>query len=196
MIQTHQMVMERLAEYGSPKAKLTRMVSSGELIRIRRGLYVDDPAMPRMALAPVIYGPSYISFQTALTRYGLIPERAQTIDSASYGKNRDKRYRTPLGEYRYLYLPIAAYPHGLGLEEEDGYHYLIASKEKALCDALYKAGAIAREGEVETLLTENWRIERDDLRSLDIDLVRFLAPLYGRKSLTLFASWLEKEVRH
>ncbi len=195
MIHNHQMVMERLAAYGSPKAKLTRMVSGGELIRIRRGLYVDDSAMPRFALAPIIYGPSYVSFQTALARYGLIPERTETVDSASFGKNRDKRYRTPLGEYRYLYLPVAAYPHGLVLEEDAGYRYLIASREKALCDTVYKAGSITRREDVKTLLLENWRIEEDDLRSLDIDLVRFLAPLYGRKALALLADWLEREVR-
>jgi hypothetical protein len=194
MLHSHQMIMDKLTTYGSPKAKLTRMVSNGEMIRIRRGLYIDDPAIPRMALAPVIYGPSYISFHTALAWHGLTPERVEVVDSASYGKNRDKRFRTPLGEYRYRYLPVAAYPHGLRLEEADGYRFLIASREKALCDALYKAGVLHREEDIEDLLTENWRIGIEDIRSLDKDLVQFLAPLYRRKTLSLFALWLEKEV--
>ncbi len=194
MLHSHQMIMDKLATYGSPKAKLTRMVSNGEMIRIRRGLYIDDPAIPRMALAPVIYGPSYVSFHTALAWHGIIPEHVEVIDSASYGKNRDKRFRTPLGEYRYRYLPVSAYPHGLLLEEADGYRFLIASREKALCDAIYKAGVFHREEDIEDLLTENWRIGMEDIQSLDKELVRFLAPLYGKKTLTLFALWLEKEV--
>ncbi|HNQ96619.1 MAG TPA: hypothetical protein PKH81_00820 [Treponemataceae bacterium] len=193
MIQTHQMVMDTLSTYGSPKAKLTRMVSNGEMIRIRRGLYIDDLSIPRMALAPVIYGPSYISFNTALSWHGLIPERVEIIESASFGKNRDKTFHTPLGEYHYRYLPASAYPHGLRLQEDSGYQFLIASREKALCDAMYKAGVLAHEKDIEALLIENWRIEMEDIESLDKNLVRFLAPLYRKKALTVFASWLEKE---
>lgn len=186
--------MEKLVDYGSPKAKLTRMVSKGELIRIRRGLYIDNPGIPRKALANVIYGPSYISFQTALALYGMIPERVETIDSASFGKNRDKHYRTPLGEYRYLYLPETTYPHGLTLIEEEGYQYLVATKEKALCDTIYKAGPITNHEDIEMFLIENLRIENDLLQSLDLDLITFLCPLYGRRSLIRFSTWLKKEV--
>lgn len=194
MIQTHQMLMEKLASYGSPKAKLTRMVARGELVRLKRGLYIDDPAMPRMALAPLVYGPSYVSFHSALAWHGLIPERVEGIYSASYGKNRDKGFFTPLGEYRYLYLPVDAYPHGLLLEEEEGYRFLVASREKALCDALYKAGPVASPQEVEHLVIANWRVEREDLHSMDLDLVRFLVPLYRRKALDLFCRWLGEEI--
>ncbi len=193
MIQTSQIVMEALASYASPKAKLTRMVASGELVRIKRGLYVSDPATPRKALAPMIYGPSYISFQTALARYGLIPERVESVLSASYGKNRDKHYRTPLGEYRYLYVPTAAYPYGLDLAEEGGFQYIIASREKALCDSVYKAGKTETGEDIRELLLDNWRMDEDDLRSLDLELVRFLAPRYGRRSVTTLALWMEKE---
>ena len=110
--------------------------------------------MPRMALARLLC-PSYVSFHSALAWHGLIPERVEGIYSASYGKNRDKEFFTPLGEYRYLYLPLAAYPHGLLLEEEEGYRFLIASREKALCDALYKVGALSSIEDIEQLL---WRI--------------------------------------
>jgi len=194
MIETHQMAMERLVGYASPKAKLTRMVAGGELIRIRRGLYIDDNTIPRNALAPVIYGPSYISFHTALAHYGLIPERVETVDSASYGKNRDKNYRTPVGEFRYLYIPPAAYPYGLTLTEEDGYSYLIASKEKALCDSVYKAGIIDSTSEIRELLIENWRMEESELLLMDLSCIRFLATRYGKKSLATCALWFEKEL--
>lgn len=193
MIQTHQMVMEQLASYASPKAKVTRMVADGDLLRIRRGLYITDSAIPRRALAPIIYGPSYISFQSALAYYGLIPERVETVDSASFGKNRNKMYNTPLGTYRYLYLPSAVYPYGLDLVEEDGYQYLIATREKAICDAVYKSGKLESDSDAAALLIDDWRIAEEDLRTLNHGFISSLAPRYGRKSVAVCAAWLSRE---
>ena len=82
--------MEGLRSYSSPKAKLTRLLKSGKLMQIRRGLFVDDLSIPPKTLAPILYGPSYISFQSALAACGLIPESVTVILSASYNKNKDK----------------------------------------------------------------------------------------------------------
>lgn len=194
MIKTHQSVMEELADYASPKARLTHMLRAGSLLKVRRGLFVDDAAVSRRALAPVIYGPSYISFQYALASYGLIPERVETITCASYGKNRDKLFRTPLGEYRYLYLPVAVYPYGISQDEDEGARYLIATPEKALCDAVYKTSGIVSRDELETLLLEDWRVEKEELHGLDADFIEWIAPRYGRRSVSALASWFRAEV--
>lgn len=191
MIKTHQAVMDDLADYASPKARLTLLIKSGALIQVRRGLFVENDAVSRRALAPAIYGPSYISFQYALAAYGLIPERAYAVTSASYGKNRDKLFRTPLGEYRYLYLPVSVYPYGLRQDEDDGANYLIATAEKALCDAVYKVSGMRDRDDVGKLLLEEWRMEEDELRGLDRDFIRWIAPRYGRRSVSALASWLE-----
>jgi hypothetical protein len=154
---------------------------------------VDSLKVSRRALAPVIYGPSYISFQYALASYGLIPERVETITSASYGKNRDKIFRTPLGEYSYQYLPVAVYPYGLTQDVEDGAGYLIATPEKALCDSVYKVSGVQSRLEIMNLLIEDWRMEEEDLRGLDVEFIRWIAPRYGKRSLMALAAWFEKE---
>jgi hypothetical protein len=195
MIQTTLNVMDQLSEYASPKARLTRLLKSGKLIQVRRGLYVDDLATSKKALAALVYGPSYISFQYALAQYGLIPERVAVLTSASFDKNRDKLYRTPLGEFRYWYLPPRVYPYGLRLEEDQGLSYLIASPEKALCDAVYKLPAVSNKQEIEALLLEDWRMEREALLNLDRDFISWIAPLYKRKSLLALARWFEKEMK-
>lgn len=97
MLKTHLMVMDELKNYASPKARLTRMLKSGELVQIRRGLFLDNTHISPRVLAPVIYGPSYISFQYALSGASLIPERVPVITSATFNKNKDKLFRTPLG---------------------------------------------------------------------------------------------------
>lgn len=196
MILTYQEVMETLKSYASPKARLTRLLSEGKLIQIRRGLYVDDDAISRRVLAPVIYGPSYISFQFALSVWGLIPERVEVITSASFNKNKDKVFRTPLGEYRYLYLPTAVYPHGLRMEEDSQISYLIATPEKALCDAVYKLPSITAVADMKRLLLDDWRIELSDLRNLDCSFIAWIAPLYRRNSLLALAKWIKKESQH
>lgn len=193
MIKTHQAVMEGLADYSSPKARLTLMLKSGSLIQVRRGLFVENASVSLRALAPVIYGPSYISFQYALASYGLIPERVEAVTCASYGKNRDKLFRTPLGEFRYLYLPVAVYPYGLKQDEDGEARYLIATAEKALCDAVYKVSGIRSRDDIEALLLDDWRMEEEELRELDIEFIVWIAPRYGRRSVAALAAWLEKE---
>ncbi len=193
MIKSREMVMEELREYSSPKARLTRLLKSGTLVQIRRGLFVDDLTLPPKTLAPILYGPSYISFQTALAASGLIPERVSAITSASYNKNKDKLFHTPLGTYQYLYLPVAVYPYGIQLVEEQGIFYLLASPEKALCDAVYKVAGIASIDEVEPLLLEDWRMEREDLLKLDNEFIQWIVPRYRRKSLTALAGWFARE---
>jgi len=193
MIKSREIVMEELRDYSSPKARLTRLLKSGKLVQIRRGLFVDDLALPPKTLAPILYGPSYISFQSALAESGLIPERVTTISSASYSKNKNKIFHTPLGTYQYLYLPVAVYPYGIRQVEEQGINYLIASPEKALCDAVYKTAGIMTPGEIEQLLLEDWRMERDDLDRLDNAFIQWIAPRYRRKSLTALAGWFARE---
>jgi hypothetical protein len=184
--------MESLKSYASPRARLTRLLGAGKLVQVRRGLFVDDTAVSPRALAPVIYGPSYISFQYALASYGLIPERVEVITSASFNKNKDKHYSTPLGEYRYLYLPAGVYPYGIRLAEEDGASYLIASAEKALCDAVYKVPAVTTATGMESLLMDDWRMDLGGLGDLDRDFISWIAPRYGRKAVRALAAWLPR----
>lgn len=192
MIKDHLAVMEELKDYASPKTRLSRMIKAGSIIQVRRGLFTDEKNIPPKVLAPVIYGPSYLSFEYALSYHGLIPEGVTIFTSASYKKNRDKIFHTPLGDYYYYYLPTAVYPYGLVREEEKGYPYIIALPEKALCDALYKTSGINTLNDLEQLLLEDWRIEKSDLINLDSSFIDFIAPLYRRKPLKLFNLWLKK----
>jgi phage terminase large subunit-like protein len=194
MLKSHILVMDELKNYASPKARLTRLIKSGELIQLRRGLFTDTPAISRRVVAAALYGPSYISFEYALGAAGLIPERVMTICSASFNKNKDKVFHTPLGEFRYYYLPAAVYPYGITMEEEDGASYLVAEPEKALCDMVYKVHGVTSVTAINSLLLEDWRIDYDDLAKLDRDFIRWIAPRYRKRALNALAAWFEKEL--
>jgi predicted transcriptional regulator of viral defense system len=187
-------LMDDLSTYASPKARLTRMIKSGEVIKIRRGLYVKsgDCEISVSGMAAAIYGPSYISFESALAFYGMIPEKVAAVTSAVYKKNKNKEYHTPFGSFYYYYLPEKVYPYELLRLEEYGQGYLIASPAKAVCDTLYKSKGIETEYDLETWLITDMRIDRERLRTLDIAVVKYIAPLYKKRSVDMFAGWLSK----
>ncbi len=187
-----------LAGYASAHSKLTRMVKSGAWIRIRRGLYLDatTPGVSPLNLAGILCGPSYVSFEYALSYHSLIPEEVRTITCASFHKNKHKTFDTPIGRFTYMSLPDQVYPLAVMLQEENGAGFLIATPEKALCDQLYKQGSLNSLRALEALLFDDLRLEKGDLLALDRGLIRTLAPLYRRTCLRLFSSWIDKEAAH
>lgn len=130
MIKTTAMLLEELKGYGSPKSKLARMAERGECFPITRGLYETDRNAPAYLLAGSIYGPSYISFEYALSRYGLIPEAVYAVTCATFEKKKKKKYETPFGTFTYRDVPSEAFPLGLRLVQEGDYFYRIAEPEK------------------------------------------------------------------
>ena len=182
MILTTRMLEDRLASYENPRNKIGRMVASGELVVVRRGLYATDRTIPGQFLAPCIFGPSYISFEYALAHHGLIPEAVYSYTSATCGKRKTKHYENVFGRYDYRDVPTAVFPLSVILVREAGFAYWIASPEKALCDQLHKMPPAANYLELEELLMEDLRIDEDAIRSLDAKAVLLLARRYRRSN--------------
>jgi len=197
MLKDTSLLLHEMAGYASPKARLTRLVKNGQLVRLRRGLYIEagHPLSP-FVLAAALYGPSYISFETALAHHGLIPELVLSITPAAYNKNKNKVYHTPRGAFSYRVIPGAAFPHEVLREEEQGQGYLMASAEKALCDLLYQTAPQKGLAGLAALILENWRIEADDLSTLNPQTILFLSPLYRSRNLSLLARWVEQGGLH
>jgi len=80
--------------------QLSRMVQRGDLIRIKRGIYAfPDRSFDELFVAYVMYRPSYISLETALHHFGVIPETAQNITSVT--TITLKSIRNTIGVYLY-----------------------------------------------------------------------------------------------
>ena len=86
-----------------------------------------------MRMANVMYAHSYISLETALGYYGLIPESVYQITSCSTRKT--KSFNTPLASFRYRSVSPACF-FGYGIEQRD-HDIFMASPEKAVLDYLY-----------------------------------------------------------
>ena len=91
MIKTYAMLIEELSEYSAPANKLSRMVKENICTPVVKGLYETEKSTPGYLLAGSIYGPSYLSFDFALSRYGLIPEAVYVFTSATFEKKKAKK---------------------------------------------------------------------------------------------------------
>ena len=134
---------EALRGYDAVDIKLSRMVKNGELLRLKRGLYCVSPANLREGrrllkgvIANRLYGPSYVSYETALAAYGLIPERVTVERSAVCKASRS--FETPIGLFEYFETAAELMPLGVRVERTEDGNYLMANPTKALCDTLMR----------------------------------------------------------
>ena len=97
MIKTTNELKLELNNYSNIITKISRLVRDKKLFKIKQGLYETDNKINPFFLSNIIYGPSYISFQTALAYYGIIPERVYVITSATSNKHKSKEYINDFG---------------------------------------------------------------------------------------------------
>lgn len=178
MIKTTAILIEELSAYKAPANRLARLVKYGTYIPVIKGLYETDKTTPGYLLAGSIYGPSYLSFDFALSYYGLIPEAVYAFTSATFEKKKAKKYETPFGSFLYRDVPNSAYPFGVKIVREGSYSYQIATPEKALCDKLYTVPPIRNKKDLSDLLFEDLRIDEDRFAELNRDDMLELSDLY------------------
>lgn len=192
MIMTNDAILKKLANYSNKNTKLAREVRDGKIIKIVNGLYETDSNTPGYLLAGSIYGPSYISFEYALSYYGMIPERVTTITCATFAKKKKKKFNTPFGTFTYRDIPILAYPEEIILKEENNYSYQIASREKALCDKIYTLKPLKNYSNLEKMLFSDLRIDSENFNKLNIEKIEKLSNLYHSTNILLLAKYMRR----
>ena len=194
MIYDLQSLKIRYKNYANINQKISLECKNGNLTRIKRGLYSDDLIGDIEVIANLCYAPSYISFEYALSYYGLIPEYVSALTSAIYGKKNNKVYKLESAIFEYNSIPNKVFSKGILLKEnQKGLNYKIASKEKALCDMLYLKYPVRSIKDLKYLLFEDLRIDEEELFSLDKDFINEIAPLYHSNTLNTFLKFINKE---
>ena len=189
IVSTKAIVNGLKGEYRNPMCKLGRLVEEGKYTPIIRGLYETDPRTPGYLLSS-FYSPSYLSFEYALSRHGLIPEWVRAYTLATCGKNKRKEYDTPFGVFYCQDVPERVFDIGIKAIDERGYRYWIAGPEKALCDKLYDVKPIESKRYIEDLLFGDLRIDEDGLEEMDRGLIRRIADSYHCKNVTYFCDYM------
>ena len=191
MLVSFDALAQQFAGYTDVKGKIRREVQGGRLVQVARGLYETDARTDGKYLAGAIYGPSYLSFDYALSVHALIPEAVYAYTSATFRKGKTKRYENAFGTFLYRDVPAAVYPLGVEIRVEGEYSYQIASPEKALCDKLYSLSPVYSMKALKELLFDDLRIDEVAFFALQKDDISQLAPLYRATNLKLLAKFME-----
>lgn len=193
----YQVLRDILRKYRKPRDRIRRLVTEGSIVRVRKGLYVFAAPFRRQPivreqLANLIFGPSYVSTDSALSFHGLIPERVEAVTSVATGRSRV--FQTPFGVFTYQNLAPTRYATGVLLETRGGVPFLIASPEKALADKVWldKRFAGARIGDFSAYLKDDLRITEEPLRAFDIERLRSIAKAYGSPKVQNLVRFLSK----
>lgn len=174
---TRQILLDLLHEYRRPYDKISELINQKLLVQVKRGVFIPGPkaSIPppeKLLLANHLWGPSYVSSDSALSYWGLIPERV--YETISMTTNLAKTYKTPVGRFRYIRLPLPYYSFGIQRVELASMQMtLIAGKEKSLCDKIITTQRLKLRSVKQTreYLMEDLRITRESLMQLNTDII-------------------------
>ena len=163
------------------RRRLNEWQDKGYIRKIIKGYYISsDIEIDENVLFEIanrIHKPSYISFETALSYYHLIPESVYGISSASTRKTYT--FKTPIGEFSYKTIKPDLF-FGYDLVSYDNRHNKIASIEKAILDYFYLHPHIKRESDFASL-----RINRDIfLKQVNQERLNRFLDRFAKKTLT------------
>ena len=195
----YQTLLDSIHGYARPRMKISAMLAKGDIVRVKKGLYVLGESMRRRPycrelLANLVYGPSYVSLEYALHYHGLTPERVESVTSVTCGRSRI--FDTPVGTFSYRMIPMEAFRTGMDrIELDDGRSFLMAIPEKALADLLVsdRGAGISTQKELHDYLIEDLRVDPADLRDLDPVRLEEIARLYRSRRVKLLAQLVKRQ---
>ncbi|RMH79461.1 MAG: hypothetical protein D6681_19130, partial [Calditrichaeota bacterium] len=161
------------------RRQLSRWTRAGRLYQLRRGLYALAPPYQKVKPHPFLIANylvrgSYISCQSALAYYGLIPEYTPVTVSVTGG--RPANWETPLGKFEFRHIKVGLLFGYRLIEVGNGQKAFVALPEKALLDLIHlHPGA-----DSPTYLQE---LRLQNLDQLDLELLRNFAAFIGSRKL-------------
>lgn len=176
-------------EISGANQKVAALESNGDIIRLKRGLYVVSPDISGKRIstelvANHLYTPSYVSQLSALRWYGLIPERVTMTQSMTVKHSR--KFVNSIGTFEYTCTNREYFYIGLHHMGTEGTGFIIAGPEKALCDLIITTSGVNlryRE-EARTYLEDNLRLDMDAFRTFDLSILRQCAQC-GKKAVSI-----------
>jgi len=196
---THQLLTGLLKDYKRPNDKILSLKSAGLIEPVKKGLYIAGKSLgaerPENALlANHILGPSYLSMESALAHYGLIPEKVFAVTSMTTKASR--KFQTSIGRYTYTNLPLPYYAFGLAtVSLSKDQQAIMAIPEKALCDKIATTAGITlrSQSSARDYVFGNLRMEEEDLAKFDLDaILSWLENAPKRESLEMLIKMIEK----
>lgn len=192
-------ILDMLKDYKRPNDKISELIKSGELIPLKKGLYIpgiktDLTGPETFLIANHLWGPSYVSLESAMSYWVLIPERVYEIKSITM--KLSKKFKTPKGRFSYRFMPSPYYSFGIrSIELSPGQVAIVALPEKALCDKIIATTGLVLRSPVQTrsFLLDDLRIDPEWLRKLNLrELRSWIEDAPKKESLKMLVKTLEK----
>jgi predicted transcriptional regulator of viral defense system len=162
--------------YTSIKDKIKLLKKKNIIKTLKKGFYVHTSPVVKNIISKEIIannllGPSYISFDYALHYYNLIPESVHEISSAT--SKRTKSFTTDYGIFSYRSMKTELYGIGLIIQESNNGNFIIATKEKALCDKVYftKDIKINSKKDMYAFLENDLRLDFEELEDFNMEII-------------------------
>ncbi len=178
--------------YPSVKAsnqKISLLIRDGRLHRLKKGLFVvsekdSEKPLSLELVANHLCAPSYVSLQTALRFYGLIPEHVTVLQSMTIKPSQ--RFENDLGCFIYHHVSRDVFGVGVRLVTSEGVTWTVATPEKALCDLIAATPGVNLRylGEVRTYLEDDLRFDMDALEKFDVRILSDYARV-GKKAVSI-----------
>ena len=175
-------------------AQVQRALKTGDVIQIRRGLYhLSRTVFPQLVsvevLANLIYGPSYVSFESALSYHGWIPEAVRNCTCVT--SLRPRSFETIHGLFSYTQIKQSPLMAGVQNVDSGRGAFFIATPLKALADMVAARGLDWTDCRP---LVESLRIEPDDLECLQPEDFEILEGVYYSKRARTFLAGIRREL--
>jgi len=122
------------------RLQLSRWAKAGKLIQLTKGLYMLAGPYRKLTphpfvLANAMKNASYVSLQSALAYFGMIPEHVPTVTSVT--TQRPARVETPLGRFLFRHIKKDWFKGYTQVDLGSGQKAFVATPEKALLDMVY-----------------------------------------------------------
>ena len=194
---SHEMIYSLLEKsISNVNEKISNLVRNKELIRLKKGFYTfsklyQTKPINLISVANTLYSPSYVSFDYALSYYGMIPERVSEVTSAT-SKN-EKLFDTPIGRFSYKKISLEAYSLGIDwiYDDIDGGRF-IATAEKALCDKIKYDRGIGTLTQASMIEYLKYDLRIDITTPLNYELIEIIASAYKSRNLKTLATIVKK----
>ena len=194
---SHEMIYSLLEKsINNVNEKISNLVKNGELVRLKKGFYAfsklyQTKPINLISVANTLYSPSYVSFDYALSYYGMIPERVSEVTSAT-SKN-EKLFDTPIGRFSYKKVSSVAYSLGIDwiYDDIEGGRF-IATAEKALCDKIKYDRGIGTLTQASMIEYLKYDLRIDISIPLNYELIEIIAIAYKSRNLKTLATIVKK----
>ena len=194
---SHEMIYSLLEKsISNVNEKISNLVRNKELIRLKKGFYTfsklyQTKPINLISVANTLYSPSYVSFDYALSYYGMIPERVSEVTSAT-SKN-EKLFDTPIGRFSYKKISLDAYSLGIDwiYDDIEGGRF-IATAEKALCDKIKYDRGIGTLTQTSMIEYLKYDLRIDISIPLNYELIEIIAIAYKSRNLKTLATIVKK----